>query len=128
MLVHYDIDAVCTCRILQALLRFNHVLYTICVVRGVDDLKNAFRENCEDVKFFVLINCGGSLDIVELLEPEEEITFFVLDSHRPTDLCNIYSERQIQLLWKHEDDNDVPAFEDVFSDDEEEGVSVFYCF
>lgn len=80
------------------------------------------------MKYFVLLNCGGTLDIVELLEPDEDITFFVLDSHRPTDLCNIYSERQIQLLWKHEDDSDVPAFEDVFSDDEEEDeVSVFFC-
>lgn len=95
-------------------------------MRGVDDLKGSFRENCDDVKFFVLINCGGGLDIVELLEPEEDITFFVLDSHRPTDLCNIYSERQIRLLWKHDDDNDVPTFEDVFSDDEEEEVSVLF--
>lgn len=94
------------------------------MVRGVEDLKITFRENCNDVKYFVLINCGGTLDIVELLEPEEEITFFVLDSHRPTDLCNIYSERQIQLLWKHEDDSDVPAFEDVFSDDEEDDQEV----
>lgn len=86
----------------------------------MDNIKTTFRENCKDVKFFVFINCGGTLDIVELLEPEEEIIFFILDSHRPTDLCNIYSEKQIRLLWKHEEDGDVPAFEDVFSDDDDD--------
>lgn len=117
--MHYDVDAICACRILQSLLRFEHILYTICVIRGVNDLKSAYRENSDDVKYFVLINCGGTLDIVELLEPEEDIVFFVLDSHRPTDLCNIYSEGQIRLLWRHEDDNDVPNFEDIFSEDED---------
>jgi len=43
----------------------------------------------------VLINCGGTLDIIEILEPEEDITFFVVDSHRPTDICNIYSSSQV---------------------------------
>lgn len=118
LLVHYDIDAVCSCRILQTLLRFRQVPYTVCVVRGLEDLKNAFREHREDVKYFVLINCGGTIDIIELLEPDEDIVFFVLDAHRPTDLCNIYSESQIRLLWSREDDNDVPSFEDVFSDEE----------
>lgn len=133
-MVHYDIDAICSCRILQSLLRFKHVPYTICIVRGVEDLKIAFQENANDVKYFVLINCGGTLDIVELLEPEEEIVFFVLDSHRPTDLCNIYSESQIRLLWRHEDDGDVPGFEDVFSDDESGGSGeesdevIVFCF
>jgi len=47
------------------------------------------------VKYVVLINCGGTLDIIEILEPEEGITFFVVDSHRPTDICNIYSSSQV---------------------------------
>jgi len=47
------------------------------------------------VKYVVLINCGGTLDIIEILEPEENITFFVVDSHRPTDICNIYSSSQV---------------------------------
>lgn len=47
------------------------------------------------MKYVVLINCGGTLDIIEILEPEENITFFVVDSHRPTDICNIYSSSQV---------------------------------
>lgn len=43
----------------------------------------------------MLINCGGTLDIIELLEPDEDITFYIVDSHRPTDICNIYSSSQV---------------------------------
>jgi cell division control protein 45 len=43
----------------------------------------------------ILINCGGTQDIVELLEPQPEVVFFIVDSHRPTDVCNIYSESQV---------------------------------
>lgn len=122
LMVHYDIDSICCCKILQTLLRDNHTLYSLAIIRGIEDFKTAFRENCEDVKYFVLINCGAGFDIVELLEPEEDIVFFVLDSHRPIDLCNIYSNGQIRLLSPPEEEAQVPEFHSVFreeSDDED---------
>lgn len=45
----------------------------------------------------MLINCGGSLDIIDILEPEEDIIFFVIDSHRPIDICNVYSSSQVNI-------------------------------
>ncbi|XP_017780562.1 PREDICTED: cell division control protein 45 homolog [Nicrophorus vespilloides] len=118
LMVNYDIDSICACKILQSLLKYKHVVYTLVVVKGIEDLKTAFNENCEDVKYFIMINCGGTIDIVDLLEPEDEITFYILDSHRPTDLCNIYSNGQIRLLWNPEDDCEVPDFHSVFREDE----------
>ena len=43
----------------------------------------------------ILINCGGAVDIVEELQPDPDVVFFVVDSHRPTDVCNIYSQSQV---------------------------------
>lgn len=120
-MVHYDIDSICTCKILQTLFKYKHVLYSVVAVKGVEDFKRAFEENCKDVKYFVLINCGGTIDIVDVLEPEEDIVFFVLDSHRPTDLCNIYSNGQIRLLRNGEENAQVPDFHDIFRED---GVGV----
>lgn len=117
LMVHYDIDSICCCKILQSLLRHNHILYSLAVVRGIEDFKASFQENCEDVKYFILINCGGTIDIVEALEPEEDIIFFVLDSHRPIDLCNIYSNEQVRLLSSPEEDAGVPSFDDIFRED-----------
>ena len=43
----------------------------------------------------IFINCGGTIDLVDLLEPSEEKVFFVADSHRPYDVCNIYNDGQV---------------------------------
>ncbi|KAF5301095.1 hypothetical protein FQA39_LY10914 [Lamprigera yunnana] len=118
LVVHFDIDSICTCKILQSLLRYRQISYTLSVVQSVSELKTIYRENCEQVKYYVLINCGGTIDLVDVLEPEDDVVFFVLDSHRPTDLCNIYSNWQIRLLWTAEDDVDVPEFQDIFCEDE----------
>lgn len=116
-MIHYDIDSICTCKILQSLLRYKHILYTLAVIRGIEDLKTAYRENCNDVKYFVFINCGGTIDVVEELEAEDDVTFFILDSHKPTDLCNIYSNGQVRLLSSSGDDSLVPDFHDVFREE-----------
>lgn len=86
-------------------------------MKGIQDLKTAYKENCKEVNYFVLINCGGTIDLVEELEPEENIVFFVLDSHRPLDLCNIYSNGQVRLLSPHEDDSLIPDFKDIFGEE-----------
>lgn len=117
LMVHYDIDSICACKILQSLLKHSNILYTLALVQGKDNLKRIFVENCEDVKYFVFINCGGTIDIVEELEPDEDIVFFILDSHRPIDLCNIYSTSQVRLLNKPEEDALVPEFNDIFRDE-----------
>jgi cell division control protein 45 len=52
------------------------------------------------IKYVVLVNCGGTIDIVDVLQPEEDVVFFVVDSHKPTDVCNIYNNGQVsQILW-----------------------------
>ncbi|KAL3270828.1 hypothetical protein HHI36_021347 [Cryptolaemus montrouzieri] len=120
LMVHYDIDSICCCKILQSLLSHNHIVYSLAIIRGIEDFKTAFRENSEDVKYFVLINCGGTIDIVEVLEPAEDIIFYVLDSHRPIDLCNIYSNDQIRILSPPEEDAEVPKFDSVFREESDE--------
>lgn len=69
------------------------------------------------IKYIVMINCGGTLDLVELLEPDDSVVFFILDSHRPYDLCNIYSENQVCILGKPDEDNEIPEYNDIFRDD-----------
>ncbi|CAG9770153.1 unnamed protein product [Ceutorhynchus assimilis] len=119
LMVHYDIDSICACKILQSLLKYCNILYTLAIIQGREDLKKAYAENYEDVKYFVLLNCGGSIDIVEELEAADDIVFFILDSHRPIDLCNIFSTDQVRLLSSPDEDAlvPVPEFHDVFRDE-----------
>jgi cell division control protein 45 len=48
------------------------------------------------IKYVVLVNCGGTIDVVDALQPEEDVVFFVIDSHKPTDVCNIYNNGQVR--------------------------------
>jgi len=49
LLVNYDIDAICTCKILQCLFRCDSIIYTLVPVQGITDLQKAYEENSEEV-------------------------------------------------------------------------------
>ncbi|CAG9126306.1 unnamed protein product [Plutella xylostella] len=119
LLVHYDVDAICTCKILQELFKCDNIPYTLIPIGTIPELKSAYEENSEEVKYVVLVNCGGALDVVDLLQPEEDVVFFILDSHKPTDVCNVYSDGQVRLVYKDVEEN-IPNFDDIFRDDEDE--------
>lgn len=38
------------------------------------------------------------MDVVETLEPTEDKVFFIADSHRPYDVCNIYNDGQVRHI------------------------------
>lgn len=98
VIVNYDIDAICASKILQSLFQYDTMVYSIVPIMGMSGLKRAFDDNKEDVKYVLLLNCGGCIDIVEFLQPEDDIKFFICDSHRPLDVCNIYSDGQVCFL------------------------------
>ena len=119
VLVSLDVDALCALKILQYLFQCDHVMYTILPVAGRQDLESAFVENSESCKTVLLINCGGNIDIVELLQPDEDVMFYICDSHRPIHVHNIYNVKQVNLVMK-DDLINVPDFDDIFMDDSED--------
>ncbi|XP_033226952.1 cell division control protein 45 homolog isoform X2 [Belonocnema kinseyi] len=94
--------------------------YNVVQGNGIEELVEAYRDNIEEVSYVILINCGGGIDIVELLEPDERITFFVLDSHRPYDVANIYSEGQIKILGNPDAEEGIPEYNEIYKDDSSE--------
>uniref|UniRef100_A0A023F0J3 Putative cdc45 cell division cycle 45-like protein n=1 Tax=Triatoma infestans TaxID=30076 RepID=A0A023F0J3_TRIIF len=123
LFVNYDIDAICTCKIFQSLFRADCTLYTLVPVEGLQDLIKSYGKYSEQAKYVLLINCGGTIDIVEKLQPNEDVIFFIVDSHKPTDVCNIFSRSQVRLLGKAEETENIPNFEDIFIDSETEEES-----
>ncbi|KAK7077931.1 DNA replication initiation factor cdc45 [Halocaridina rubra] len=120
VLTHFDIDGICASKILQSLFKTDHILYTVVPIQTCSDLVEAYQHHAEQIKHIVLLNCGGCIDVVDILQPEDDIVIFIADSHRPLDICNIYSGEQVRILTKLGDDEEVPAFNDVFRDDESE--------
>jgi cell division control protein 45 len=37
----------------------------------------------------IMINCGGTVDLMEFLAPPPEVTVYVIDCHRPYHLENV---------------------------------------
>lgn len=100
IIANFDIDSIAASKILQFLFRQDQVIFTFVPVLGVKSLKRTFDDNKNDCNVFLFVNCGGCLDLVELLNPEDNILFFVCDSHRPLDLCNVYSDSQVRRFYK----------------------------
>lgn len=41
------------------------------------------------ISSIIMINCGGTIDIVDFLQPPPDATIYILDSHRPYHLNNV---------------------------------------
>lgn len=95
IIANSDIDSIVASKILQNLFRNEQIIFTFVPIMGVKSLKRTFENNKTDCNIFLFVNCGGCTDLVELLAPEDNTIFFVCDSHRPLDLCNIYSDSQV---------------------------------
>ncbi|XP_004628038.1 cell division control protein 45 homolog [Octodon degus] len=120
LFVASDVDALCACKILQALFQCDHVQYTLVPVSGWQELETAYLEHKEQFRYFILINCGANVDLLDILQPDEDAIFFVCDTHRPVNVVNVYNDTQIKLLIKQDDDLEVPAYDDLFRDEEED--------
>ncbi|KAM4827192.1 cell division control protein 45 homolog [Thomomys bottae] len=120
LFVASDVDALCSCKILQTLFQCDHVQYTLVPVSGWQELETAFLEHKEQFRYFILINCGANVDLLDILQPDEDTIFFICDTHRPVNVVNVYNDTQIKLLIKQDDDLEVPAYDDIFRDEAED--------
>ncbi|XP_058835434.1 cell division control protein 45 homolog [Topomyia yanbarensis] len=124
VIVNYDIDAICASKILQALFKYDNMLYSIVPIMGMSGVVRAYAENKDDVKFVLLINCGGCVDIVEVLQPQRDVIFYICDSHRPYHVCNVYSDEQVRILGEVNPEESIPEFDAIFQDSESEEEDV----
>uniref|UniRef100_A0A182TSD3 CDC45-like protein n=1 Tax=Anopheles melas TaxID=34690 RepID=A0A182TSD3_9DIPT len=120
VLVNYDLDAICASKILQALFRCDNVIYSIVPIMGLAAMRRAYSEHRGDIRYVLLVNCGGCIDIVDVLQPDQDVVFFICDSHRPYDVCNVYSDGQVRILGEMNRNENIPAFEDIFQDSDNE--------
>ncbi|XP_062507157.1 cell division control protein 45 homolog isoform X2 [Corticium candelabrum] len=121
ILVALEADALCACKILQSLLHGDNIQYTLVPVDGVTSLQGVFEEHGDQIKHVVMINCGGSVDILEILQPQEDVSFYIIDSHRPLFLDNIFNQQQVKLLVDSETEAfELPEFDDIYRSDSED--------
>lgn len=119
--VSRDVDATCACRVLEKMLKSDHILYQIVPVGGYQELQEEYEEfivNSDEVKSVFMINCGGILDLSSAFAGiKEGIMVYVLDSHRPLRYENVINEQIVVL----DDGSSIEALTKLDeSDDEDE--------
>ncbi|KAJ2394984.1 DNA replication initiation factor cdc45 [Coemansia sp. RSA 2559] len=122
-----DADSICGLRILTSLLKRDSIGHKVIPVTNYQDIQAASAQvENRQIKSLVFLNCGGQVDIQDLVQLRDDLVVLIVDSHRPFNLYNIYWNEQVLCL----DDGDVEnkmgelqrAFEDVeFGSDINEG-------
>lgn len=122
--VHLDVDALCSWKILQHLLHCEHILYSVLPVSRRQDLEDLYAAHNQVANNVILINCGATLDLIDLLQPAEDSIFYIIDSLRPLEVRNVYNGIQIKIICLQTElgieQKSVPEFEDIFDEEEEE--------
>ncbi|ORX59761.1 CDC45-like protein [Hesseltinella vesiculosa] len=108
-----DVDAICCCKILQSLLKQDIIQHKIVPVAGYQDLERAHTmlvEKDKQLRTIIMINCGGLVDLAEYFPDADDVTFYVIDSHRPLNLDNIVSSSNVCVF---DDDSETEKMNDL---------------
>jgi len=97
----FDIDSICTIRILKTLLRHQNIKFIVIPVINhiqlIDKIEE--RKNSNDISTIIMINCGGKNDLTKFwfAKPETDNLCFLIDTHRPLHYNNIHSKNVIVI-------------------------------
>jgi cell division control protein 45 len=156
ILVNPDADALCAGRILSYALRADKVPYQLrpcggfnCLLKILEKLAlngDEMEGSSSTIRAVVLLNLGATRNLQKtLFEPSvgygenneeivspplldmEQTKLYVLDSHRPYHLANIYAQKNI-VLWNdenfwHTDEGGIPSDGEYLDDESDESES-----
>ncbi|UXI19276.1 folylpolyglutamate synthase [Sarcoptes scabiei] len=123
VLVSHDLDSIAAVKIIRYIFECDHIRYTIVPIRTKTELLRSYQEHRNGFKYVLLINLGATIDIVDLLIPENDVKIFIADCHRPLNINNVFYEKDIYILCSisglHniEDEFDkIPKYDELFWD------------
>jgi cell division control protein 45 len=119
-----DVDSVCAVKILLHLFYCDQIKYSLVVCTKFQDCIAAVQPVRDTVRSIIMINCGAAEDVVGLLNANDHVRFFILDSRMPVHIRNLYSDKQVCVLrtMSREDIGHLPKYEEVFRDVDENGL------
>lgn len=53
------------------------------------------KRNNIQLRSIVMVNAGGTIDLLEILNVPKDVSIYVLDSHRPLNLHNLFTHEQV---------------------------------
>lgn len=140
ILAGLDVDSLCALRSLILLLQKDYIPFSLKPIRSKIHLFKTISEHKDKCDQFVLINLGATVDFLNIdeegniLEREDQIPLindndnleiFIVDSHRPVNLINVFADHSVgnSKIYVHirdEEIESIPVYEEVFSSDDED--------
>jgi cell division control protein 45 len=124
-----DHDGVCSSYMLQALLCRGCAdvkyltLPVTCNAEVMHHISELHSDEYEDVRSVILLNCGGSIDIAKGLQEHkvpDHITCYIVDSHRPYNLSNVYESQSRVVVVDDDPANDGNLIPEALASEDEE--------
>uniref|UniRef100_A0A6G3MDV7 Cell division control protein 45 homolog (Trinotate prediction) n=1 Tax=Henneguya salminicola TaxID=69463 RepID=A0A6G3MDV7_HENSL len=127
ILASINIDSLCAVKIITSLLSSENIKYALTAVENREDLTACINENKNIYKKFLLVNCGGNFDLSSCLTEIEDIIIFVIDSHLPYNVENIYSATNVRLIINNNEClENIPEFNILFQTEESDEDRTFF--
>ncbi|KAG0046598.1 hypothetical protein BGZ83_008231 [Gryganskiella cystojenkinii] len=104
-----NVDAICAFRIWTTLLKSDSISYVVVPVTGMHDVKTEVKNMSQSIRSVVMLNCGGIFNLEDYIELSEEVTIYVLDSHRPVNLRNAFWNNEVIVFHETDLDKDLMA-------------------
>ena len=117
-----DVDALCAYRILKSMFKSDNVPFSVFPVSGSEELRKRGKEIPDDEqnRAIVLINCGGTEDVREMMDLKVNCRAYVLDSHRPLSLQNVSEENKDVYVIRDDSKEGDDYFPEMDTDSEED--------
>ncbi|TPX34055.1 hypothetical protein SmJEL517_g03210 [Synchytrium microbalum] len=111
-----DVDSLCACKILTTLFKADCIPHKVIPVAGYMDLGAANSnhvENHEELRSIVMLNCGGLVDVNEFFTLSDSTMVYLVDSHRPINLSNLFSSPRIVVVKEQESDAEAAELQEL---------------
>ncbi|XP_055338855.1 cell division control protein 45 homolog [Paramacrobiotus metropolitanus] len=114
-----DVDALCALKIFLHLLTCDQIHYSLVICTNMTEIQEAVKVHGKDVHNVILINCGATENLAKLLRPRDHVRLYVIDTHRPIHVSNLYGQ-SVYILTDNFFVPSAPVFEDVYRRGDEE--------
>ncbi|KAJ3211251.1 hypothetical protein HDU67_004647 [Dinochytrium kinnereticum] len=111
-----DADSLCALKILLKLFKSDCISYLVVPVAGLDELNDATSRNVvenTELKSLILLNCGGILDLESFFPLTDQMSVYVVDSHRPINLRNLFGGDKI-IVFDDGEADEMKAVQEAF--------------
>ncbi|KAG0368720.1 CDC45 family [Gamsiella multidivaricata] len=107
-----DVDAICAYRMWTTLMKSDSISYVVVPVAEMEDIRIEAKKSSASIRSILMLNCGGLFNLEDYINLTEDVTIYVLDSHRPVNLRNAFWNNEVIVFHESDLDKDLALEKD----------------